>query len=989
MDFLELRVHGVHGTSPGAMLGVADGEVGQVAGDRLTGVYRTTGDVPLRTQEIPGEAQTPAHTVAVEAYSWGALTSGVKGVLGWLSRLGWLLLLPFALANLAYWARLEVGNTGWRAIWGVRVVRLSSLALTVFMVLMPCMIGVDLLGWQCFRGGVPQCAHVPGALDFIAELTPTQRLFVTSLIPLAVVLLLGFLSRQTMTAYEQVRPDYAKGDAVKLTETSGPVPVLRRRYLWSAAARTRRLQSLHLAAGISTVIVFVDAQVLVRTWDGDRITLIPLVIGGLVIACSAVLVCLEHDQDLETGDGPRSANALRHGAAASVLVGVAAVAFALQGVRLWRYHGEFSETGTYSGNNVWFITLFLVLTVLHLSVFFLERLAFTAATLKVVVVAVIVSGIAGWWVATQYDVVAGALVVAGIWFCVLLRWHSLQPGDNGKAWRGAGPSVLLAAAAWIGLLFTSSAVIGAADLFNGNDRSVGDLTTSVATTPAAEQDEYAASGRVVIHKARYAVEGQRLVLYSGRVSADHFTQGSGTDEIGRTRITGGRATLELPVPGLSYERSCAIEPGRPQRPCLVGSSAFRNRGDLGLIDTEATLIPRSTEIGKRGRITLDPRDEFVTTIVVPQVLVWTPLAQVLWLLLVIVGLGACVFRFARNAGRDVAAGLPDDEQIAEPDSRIPRRDRGACRTRRVRAAFSHRAETLLDVIGTITGPIALALILFSFTGQAPWELWPKTRSIADFAMYVTMLAAAGLVLLGSHLRRSESTRKAVGVIWDLTTFWPRAAHPLAPPCYAERVVPELDLRTRWALNAHPRNQVVLSGHSQGSLIVASMASRLDDASLGRIRMLTYGSQIRALYGRVFPAVFGPDAIGYFPSAGPARLDEGFPDVGYGTELPDYTPDPGSLRARLETAGSTWVNLFRRSDPLGFRVFSDNDSRLDVPVPEVPPVAAGDPGPVVRTHSGYQHTPEYRDLVCSWAGEVRYEDVVDPEDVGYVPVIPRS
>ena len=49
METVELRVHGVHGTSPATMLGVADGEVGQVAGDGLTGIYRTKdGTVPYR-----------------------------------------------------------------------------------------------------------------------------------------------------------------------------------------------------------------------------------------------------------------------------------------------------------------------------------------------------------------------------------------------------------------------------------------------------------------------------------------------------------------------------------------------------------------------------------------------------------------------------------------------------------------------------------------------------------------------------------------------------------------------------------------------------------------------------------------------------------------------------------------------------------------------------------------------------------------------------
>ena len=96
-------------------------------------------------------------------------------------------------------------------------------------------------------------------------------------------------------------------------------------------------------------------------------------------------------------------------------------------------------------------------------------------------------------------------------------------------------------------------------------------------------------------------------------------------------------------------------------------------------------------------------------------------------------------------------------------------------------------------------------------------------------MYLVVGLSAGLVMLGSQIRRSEKTRKAVGVIWDLTTFWPRAAHPLAPPCYAERVVPEL--LTRVALGARPGRRgcrtaepVILSGHSQGSLIVLAIAS---------------------------------------------------------------------------------------------------------------------------------------------------------------------
>ena len=78
----ELRVHGVGGTAPAAMLDVPDPV--QVSGDRVAGVWR-------RRQDADNQGGR------VEAYAWGGLNGrGFSAAL-------WLLALPFAMVNLAGW----------------------------------------------------------------------------------------------------------------------------------------------------------------------------------------------------------------------------------------------------------------------------------------------------------------------------------------------------------------------------------------------------------------------------------------------------------------------------------------------------------------------------------------------------------------------------------------------------------------------------------------------------------------------------------------------------------------------------------------------------------------------------------------------------------------------------------------------------------------------------------------------------------------------
>src|ERR1700757_468441 len=64
----ELRVHGVGGTPPDAILGDLAPE--RVSGDAIAGFYRSSDHLAR-----PGEADSSRH---VEVYSWGGLTSRSK-----------------------------------------------------------------------------------------------------------------------------------------------------------------------------------------------------------------------------------------------------------------------------------------------------------------------------------------------------------------------------------------------------------------------------------------------------------------------------------------------------------------------------------------------------------------------------------------------------------------------------------------------------------------------------------------------------------------------------------------------------------------------------------------------------------------------------------------------------------------------------------------------------------------------------------------------
>lgn len=216
--------------------------------------------------------------------------------------------------------------------------------------------------------------------------------------------------------------------------------------------------------------------------------------------------------------------------------------------------------------------------------------------------------------------------------------------------------------------------------------------------------------------------------------------------------------------------------------------------------------------------------------------------------------------------------------------------------------------------------------------QTPSELVEDTSAFwqgtVSFLLYVgswlISAFALALVALGRAAYGNGHLRRIVGILWDIGTFWPRAAHPLAPPCYAERTVPDLLIRMR---PVHASGGLVLlSGHSQGSVLAAAAALQLSSTEQRRSALLTYGSPLRRLYARFFPAYLGV-----------AELE--------------------ALRDRVPW----WRNLWRRTDPIGGPVELPGVD-VELPDPESFGRPPGDPAyPPIRGHSNYLQDPAYATL----------------------------
>lgn len=159
---------------------------------------------------------------------------------------------------------------------------------------------------------------------------------------------------------------------------------------------------------------------------------------------------------------------------------------------------------------------------------------------------------------------------------------------------------------------------------------------------------------------------------------------------------------------------------------------------------------------------------------------------------------------------------------------------------------------LAVALAMAVGALALLFIRFGLR-QAPSWFGP----ISAIGVFALGALAAGLLRVVYSAAKTPGRSRHLGALADLVCFWPRAAHPTVPPCYALKVVPELVARAKEHL-AEPNTRVVLAGTNLGTLLTLVAAARLvaelPAEARERVGLLTAGSPLQWGYQRAFPAV---------------------------------------------------------------------------------------------------------------------------------------
>jgi hypothetical protein len=908
-EILEIRVHGVRNTPPAEMLETTPEDITRDRGDDLGSFWRRKDDGPANGIE------------RTEAFWWGAQARTGGGALAAIGRvfvhLGWFLLLPFALANLAYWTREikpqeKANDKYWDGDSGAATVRIFALLLTLLAVAAFSSVAIDLVAVQCFRRPADEtesgqvCAALPAALDGFRDLGRDSRAALFGLIPIAVILLLYVIGRRGRVHFEERIQKFAAG--MQDYEDEPGVPLLATGGFWSQSRIGRTSEWLHVAASVAmvTFLLALDAAYMNDPNECWR-------------------------RALTAEDDPV--------ADAQTCLAQAAT----QPIPFWFGLGS--------------LVLLVIVVLLVWRASHTRDGAMTELKrgLSMACLAVSIAGFVAWTILTFTPlmpppdddprflglIVAPLFLVTAAFLLALagVGWKARRPSTEGHWspdwWRRPLSAVLLTLA---GVALLSSHV-----LLVDNARWI---LVAIAV------------GLLLLH-----------LWIAWSVPVDHRHQG----------WRGQGAAVAM----------------------LLGLFASMALSSLLVLGT-AFWLGTPADAGEVDDIWRTPADASARPLDVPNAYErFAVLLTAIALLMVILVLVAMTWNLVRLVSftipqlRRAAADERDFEQLAGIEhpglhAYPPRMaDTDPRRRRRVTVRRSshlmHRGEPIfgwLAVFAAIGFLSLSAAVVFETIRDAVEEISPALPEAIRIASNAALAFVAVTVVAAVAAHAAASSERPLGVFWDVVAFFPRAGHPFAPPCYGERVVPELSARTRAWMEVDTGNRpraVMFTAHSMGSTICTAtiLALRGETITRGRWRtdlvtdhvaMLSYGTQLRAYFSRFFPSVFGNAALGVPGTVGPSLWLRDPWARQVNTEFSkDYKPKPGenaetTLTGMLGSDGRKvprWRSLWRRTDYLGFPVYSyrGEDNPIDLGATESVPASYLWR---IATHSDYLGTPQYEE-----------------------------
>lgn len=899
---LELRIHGIANSPPADALLANDEEIMREDGDAQGSFWRVKAPAvtPPGLASLTG-ATDAAPQITTEAYSWGNQARSGGSALAVIGRsivhVGWLLVLPFGLCNLAYWARRRINGEGehpkiWLGGDGAGLIRVFALLQTLFYTVGLLAVFVHLIAAECFptpARGEPQevCAVLPTWLDFLAAWTPNARAALLSLAPIAVILFLYIVSRRARADFhpETAFDDEAvpRADRGKTRgENAPPIPpILGSQGFWQRTRTAETAERTHLAAvfGLILAVLAVDAlldatglglvEVLGQIPAVIDTAAFPFVMSVIGIVVVAVTLALAWTGALS---GENQGRRSLRGFSAFVLI-FAALAFAVWLVwAIWIDKAEavYTDAGTTNGLHGMILVptaiaaLGALIALASLSWGYGRIVRYVCAAL---IFAALVCGVIATAFLTTFEdqlrmsAVAAVLVV----IAVAASYSPLGAAKNREVsivagWHGNGAAVALLIAWFSSLAITSLLVLGSYAL----------LTTNTDTPDTRAHLRTASAGDAA----------------------------AGTPS-------------EIPLPEF-YSRFATM---------LVL---------IMIVIAVAVLIALVGALHRFPAFSLPgllfPKD-------------LTP------------------DQLREQKERDVSLGgvtsIPSDYPTSEhqPSGRL----RSVAHARRI-AGLAHRGEPVLQLLAILT---AAALLVLGIPVLGVWlegfPLWGELQRVSGWALGLLALTAVAWVVSNA----ATSAERPLGLVWDIVCFFPRAGHPFTAPCYAERAVPEVAKRVRRFIKETRADgddpYVILSAHSMGATIAIAALFMLelgtavapdpdksgddeaDDSQdvVPRVALLTHGVQIRAYFSRFFPEVFGPRVLGTRGTRGPSLvrtdpwkkqvIDEARQpraSLGAASDAPTLVSLLGGSFTDADAwKAPRWRNLWRRTDYLGFPVLA--------------------------------------------------------------------